>query len=135
LSGNSREGRRYRDSIKATLADMGKAEGELTDSEREQLRTIGLLTLRLDALHVHLQTGNGAIVEGDLALNRVVGSLNRLRRNLGISTSRKRCSTPDPLDYADRVKAGDDEPRRRSRRTDTATAAVVHDYVSGKEAK
>ncbi len=94
LNGNSKEGRRYRDSIKATLADMGKAEAELTDSEKEALRTIGLLTLRLDSLHARIQSGEGAIVEADLALNRMVGTINRTRRNLGISISRREPRQP-----------------------------------------
>jgi hypothetical protein len=89
LNGNSKEGRRYRDSIKATLADMGKGEGDLTDSEKELLRNVGMMTLRLDALHARLQSGEGAVVEGDLALNRLVGTLNRTRRLLGAKVSHR----------------------------------------------
>jgi hypothetical protein len=104
LNGNSRAGRRHRDAIKAALADIGKAERELSETEREQVRTLGLLTLRLDALQ---ERGLSGEVNNELELGivRLTNSLARLRWQLGIGKRRRNTLAPeDPLDYARRKR-------------------------------
>jgi hypothetical protein len=98
--------RRYRDAIRAALADMGKSESDLSESEREQLRTLGLLTIRLDALQERALT-EAADNATELGIVRLANSLARLRWSLGIGKRKRTTFTPeDALDYAARFKSG-----------------------------
>jgi hypothetical protein len=105
LNGNLRPGRRYRDVIKAAMADMGTTEDKLSESERETLRTLGLLTIRLDALQE--RAGEDASELDELGIVRLANTLARLRKHLGIGPRRRTTLTPaDPIAIAARHQGG-----------------------------
>jgi hypothetical protein len=92
--------RRYRDTIRAAIFDLGRPEAELSESEREQLRTLGLLTIRLDAMQERALS-EAANNEVELGIVRLANTLARQRWQLGIGRRRRQDLTPsDALTHA-----------------------------------
>jgi hypothetical protein len=116
--------RRYRDTIRAALADMGKPDAELTESEREQLRTLGLLTVRLDVMQERALS-EAADNEVELGIVRLANTISRQRWQLGIGRRRRGDLGPaDPLPYAG--------TKRRSKRKRGAAPDHLSRYLAAK---
>jgi hypothetical protein len=96
LSGNSKAGRRFRDVCKAALVELGVSEAELSELQRDQVRSLALLQLRLDDLQAEAFNGK-ASSDLDLAIVRVSNSIARARWMLGIGPRRRQDLGPTDL--------------------------------------
>jgi hypothetical protein len=97
VDGRSAVARRFRDVVRETLKAVGIPEAELNPVTREQIRTVGLLQIRLEALQARALTGEiGA--KSELAIVRLANSLARLRWVLGIGRRRRQELGTNDLD-------------------------------------
>ena len=102
LDGRCRAARRFKDILRGFVAELG-GQAILDPATRLQVRNAALLAVKVEFLQQEALTCD----VDQLALVRQANNLRRMLRDLGISCSRQRSSTPEhPLDYAARVKAG-----------------------------
>src|SRR5690348_3765226 len=88
VDGRSSTARRFKDVVRQTIEALGVPLSELSPVIAEQVRVIGLLTIRLEALQARALAGEVSN-ELELAIVRVSNALARARWALGIG-KRKR---------------------------------------------
>jgi hypothetical protein len=97
VDGRSAVARRFRDVVRETLKAVGIPETELNPVTRGQIRTVGLLQIRLKALQARALTGEIG-TKSELAIVRLANSLARLRWVLGIGKRRRQELGTNDLD-------------------------------------
>jgi hypothetical protein len=88
VDGRSAVARRFKDVVRQTIEALGVPAAELSPVTTEQVRAVGLLTIRLEALQERALTGEVSN-EIELAIVRVTNSLARTRWQLGLGKRRR----------------------------------------------
>jgi hypothetical protein len=88
VDGRSATARRFKDVVRQTIEALGVPTSELSPVTAEQVRAVGLLTIRLEALQARALAGEESN-ELELTIVRLMNSLARARWALGLAPRRR----------------------------------------------